>query len=90
MSVRSATEDARAVADSPLLAGRELMDNREPRLTARSAPDGLTDELADLRELTGRGAPVPGGRPNAEPGDGRASGVAQRRRLDSYTAGFGS
>ncbi len=25
---------------------------------------------------------MPGGRPNAEPGDGRASGAAQRRRLD--------
>ena len=29
-----------------------------------------------------RGAPVPGGRPNAEPGGGRASGAATRRRLD--------
>ena len=28
------------------------------------------------------GAPVPGGRPNAEPGGGRASGAAQRCRLD--------
>ena len=36
------------------------------------------------------GAPVPGGRPNAEPGGGRASGAAQRRRLDLRTAQFGS
>jgi hypothetical protein len=36
------------------------------------------------------GAPVPGGRPNAEPGGGRASGAAQRCRLDLNTAEFGS
>ena len=36
------------------------------------------------------GAPVPGGRPNAEPGGGRASGAAQRRRLDLSTAQFGN
>jgi hypothetical protein len=39
------------------------------------------NELLNLRLLSGVGAPVPGGRPNAEPGDGRASG-AVRRRLD--------
>ena len=32
--------------------------------------------VIDLRDLTGSGAPVPGGRPNAGPGDGRASGAA--------------
>ena len=38
--------------------------------------------LTDLRELFSYGgAPVPRGRPNAEPGDGRASDAAQRRRL---------
>ena len=36
--------------------------------------------VIDLRELPGGGAPAPGGRPNAEPGGGRASGAAQRRR----------
>ena len=36
------------------------------------------------------GAPVPGGRPSAEPGGGRASGAAQRRRLDLSTAQFGN
>ena len=41
-------------------------------------------------EQLGDGAPVPGGRPNAEPGGGRASGAAQRRRLDLSTAQFGS
>ena len=46
--------------------------------------------LADLRGLVGGGAPVPGGRPNAEPGGGRASGAAQRRRLDLRTARFGN
>jgi hypothetical protein len=38
--------------------------------------------VIDLRELPGfSGAPAPGGRPNAQPGSGRASGAAQRRRL---------
>jgi len=32
--------------------------------------------VVDLRLLSGIGAPVPGGRPNAEPGGGRASGAA--------------
>ena len=36
--------------------------------------------VTSLRELLGGGAPVPGGRPNAEPGGGRASGAASRRR----------
>jgi site-specific recombinase XerD len=43
--------------------------------------------LADLRLLSGVGAPVPDGRSNAEPGSGRASGAAQRRRLDEYFVG---
>ena len=34
----------------------------------------------DLPQLPGVGAPVPGGRLSAEPGEGRASGAAQRRR----------
>jgi hypothetical protein len=33
------------------------------------------------RYLTSSGAPVPGGRPNAEPGGGRASAAAQWHRL---------
>jgi hypothetical protein len=33
--------------------------------------------MLDLRILPG-GAPAPDGRPNAEPGGGRASGTAQR------------
>jgi len=32
------------------------------------------------QEQLASGAPVPGGRPNAEPGGGRASGAAQRHR----------
>jgi hypothetical protein len=47
-------------------------------------------ELADsICDADRGGAPVPGGRPNAEPGGGRASG-AVRRRLDLRTAQFGS
>ena len=44
-----------------------------------AAPAGCRVNVADLRDLPG-GAPVPGGRFSAEPGDGRASGAAQRRR----------
>jgi len=36
----------------------------------------------DLLPLLGVGAPVPGGRPSAEPGGGRASGAAEGRRLE--------
>jgi hypothetical protein len=40
----------------------------------------MTVSMIDLSDMTGVGASVPGGRPNAEPGGGRASGAAQRRR----------
>ena len=36
----------------------------------------------DLRLLPGAGAPVPGGHPKRRARGGRASGAAQRRRLD--------
>jgi len=38
--------------------------------------------LLDLRSLGHGGAPAPGGRPNAEPGGGRASGAARGAALD--------
>ena len=41
--------------------------------------------LADLRLLSGLGArPCRAGVSNAEPGGGRESGAAQRRRLDTF------
>ena len=41
---------------------------------------GCRVNVADLRDLAGGCAPVPGGRSSAEPADGRASGAAQRHR----------
>jgi hypothetical protein len=60
-----------------------------PRKMARRKAllPGCVDMINNGRRA---GAAVPGGRPNAEPGGGRASGAAQRRRLDPSTAQFGT
>jgi hypothetical protein len=51
--------------------------NGTPRNTApRSTWPSCRPSVVDLRLLPGAGAPVPGGRPNAEPGGGRAAGAA--------------
>jgi len=86
-----------AGADTLARSNREATPAGRPRRGARELDNreregGIpVQQPARTDGLTVRCAPVPGGRPNADPGDGRASGAARgaaliRVRLNSATA----